>query len=81
MKRSCSVTVRGETNQWAFDIGECSSEDISAWRDDGLEVDEIYGTCPAWTPAWMVGPWMFMCDVFNFRFKDAAEWITGAKDE
>jgi hypothetical protein len=61
------VEVRGKERTWCINT-DISAETAQAWRDDGLTVNKLENTIPAWLPAFVpVGLWCFVQDVFNFR--------------
>lgn len=67
MKKLCSVTVRGQQKTWAFNT-EGSQQDIEDWRRDGLTVDVILNTVPAWVgDIGLTKVWCFFQDILNFR--------------
>ena len=62
-----SITIRGKYKQWTFPF-EGDVKDLEAYRQDGLEVDEVINSIPEWLPYFLVRPWCFIEDVYNFRF-------------
>lgn len=66
MKHLMSVTVRGKAHTWSFHF-DGDPKYLQEWRDDGLEVYEIYNSFPEWLPSPLIRSWCFVQDVFNFR--------------
>ncbi len=66
MKRHLSITVRGNQRQWSFKF-DGDPKYLAEWREDGLEVDEVYNSIPEWLPSWLMRPWCAIQDVFHFR--------------
>jgi hypothetical protein len=67
--RRYSLTVRGKRKIWAFTI-DAEPAHVEDWRADGLQVDELLNSIPAW---WVnmglpVGLWCFLEDVWNLKF-------------
>jgi len=66
MKRQLSITVRGKEHEWNFHF-DGDPKYLAEWREDGLEVNEIYNSIPEWLPSILMRPWCFIQDVYNFR--------------
>lgn len=66
MKQLLAITVRGKQHTWTFHF-DGDPKYLQEWRDDGLEVDELYNTIPEWLPGWAIRPWCFIQDCFCFR--------------
>lgn len=70
MKKLYSLEVRGKTKEWSFNI-IADPKHVEDWREDGLEINEIVNSVPEWAVTMgLTKPWIFMQDLFNFRFKD-----------
>ena len=69
MKKLLSITVKGQTKEWAFNFyGD--PRHLEKWREDGLEVNEIVNTIPGWiADIGLARPWVFFQDLFNFSSK------------
>jgi hypothetical protein len=66
-KKLMFVEVRGDRSQWMFEFYG-NPRFLPDWRSDGLTVEVIENTVPAWLPAWFpVRLWCGLQDVFNFR--------------
>lgn len=63
MKRHYSITVRGASSEWCFDV-YAKPEHVEDWRADGLEVDEVVNTIPEWAPPKL---WCFIQDILTFK--------------
>ena len=67
MNKQMSVIVRGKHHEWAFQF-DGDPAHIADWRADGLEVNIIENSIPAWVAelglarAWCIGQ-----DLLNFR--------------
>jgi len=69
MKRHYSLHVHGQNKHWSFDI-YTEPGHVKAWREDGLEIAEVVGSCPGWVAELGLSRiWLFVQDVINFRFK------------
>lgn len=67
MKQRCAIIVKGNHHTWSFHF-DAKPEYIQDWRDDGLEIDEIYYAIPAWVVnLGLTRPWMFFEDLLYFR--------------
>jgi hypothetical protein len=67
MKREMAVTVRGKQHEWSFHF-DGDPKYLQEWRDDGIEVYEIYNSIPMWVAdAELTRIWCFVQDCFNFR--------------
>jgi hypothetical protein len=66
-KKLMFVEVRGENSTWAFSFyGD--PQYLPDWHGDGLKVEVIENTIPAWLPAWLpLRLWCGLQDIFNFR--------------
>ena len=68
MKKHLSILVQGKNHEWAFDIYE-DPKYLEEWREDGLEIDEVVNTVPEWAVnCGLTEIWIFVQDVFNFKF-------------
>lgn len=47
MKESMSLRVRGKQHEWCFTI-KGDPQFLEEWRADGLEVELVYASIPAW---------------------------------
>lgn len=67
MKRY-ALTVRGSRKTWSFTLNADLAH-VEDWRADGLEVDELVYSIPAWVVD-LGGTWLWCrcSDVFNFRW-------------
>lgn len=63
MTRRLSITVQGQRKTWSF----CFDGDLrhlDEWRADGLEIDEVVNTIPAWVVGMgLTRPWCFVQDI------------------
>jgi len=66
MKRQLAITVRGHLCEWTFHF-DGDPKYLQEWREDGLEVFEVYNSIPMWLPPSLIGAWCFVQDCFNFR--------------
>ena len=68
MKKLMSVEVTGASKTWSF-LFYGDPKYLEEWRNDGLEVDEIINTIPEWVmDLGLTRPWIFLQDIFNFKF-------------
>lgn len=66
MKKRYCLHVQGENHRWSLDL-IADPRHVEDWRNDGLDVYESRGSVPAWVPAWLVGAWCFLQDLFYWR--------------
>lgn len=67
MKRTMSITVRGNRKRWCFDFSG-DPKYLEEWRADGLDIVVIENTIPVWVVTLgLVRPWCWLQDVFNFK--------------
>ena len=66
MTRRYSLTVRSKRSTWSFTI-DADPAHVADWRADGLVVDELLNSMPAWLPWWLVRAWCWAEDILNFR--------------
>lgn len=62
-----TVKIKGKSNDYYFHVW-LGPEFLDEYREDGIELDEVINTVPAWLPAVLVKPWVAAQDIFNFRF-------------
>lgn len=66
-KKLHSITVRGNNHTWTFHA-YLDPQYLDEWREDGLEIDEIQNTVPAWTvDLGLSGVWCFLQDCFHLK--------------
>jgi hypothetical protein len=66
-KKLHALTVRGRTGIWKFPV-YLDAQYLEEWRADGLEIDEISNTVPAWIAGLgLTRAWCFIQDVFQFK--------------
>ena len=68
MEKLHMVIVRGDAKSWGIEtyITEATATD---WRADGLDVEEVVNTIPAWVVgAGLTRPWCWLQDLLNFRW-------------
>ncbi len=67
MKQRLIISVRGTRHEWNFQImGD--PKYLQEWRDDGLNVDELFHSIPEWVVnAKLASVWMFFEDLLYFR--------------
>ena len=58
-----TLFIKGRDKTWSFRV-QGTPEHLADWRADGLEVDELINTVPAWAPFRL---WCWAQDVFRFR--------------
>ncbi len=62
-----AVEVRGKEHTWCVDT-YITKEAAQAWREDGIEVNEISNRIPYWALYFVSArTWCFFQDLFNFR--------------
>lgn len=66
MTQRLAITVRGKAHSWTFHF-DGDPKHCQEWRDDGLEIDEVYNSIPMWLPSWAYRPWCFIQDCFYLR--------------
>jgi hypothetical protein len=67
MAKRYSLTVRGATHLWSFDV-LVDPQYVAEWRADGLDLEEVVNVIPAWVvQLGLVRPWCLAQDVFHFR--------------
>ena len=64
-----TITVRGKRRTWSLDL-DADPRFVEEWRADGLEIDEVINTIPAW---WVdlglpVGLWVWAEDFVRLRW-------------
>ena len=70
MKKLLSLEVKGKTKEWSFNFyGD--PKYLDEWREDGLEINEVINSVPELiNDIGLTRLWIFLQDLFNFRFKD-----------
>ena len=58
-----TLFVKGTGKTWSFRVTG-TPQHLADWREDGLEVDEVVNTIPAWAPCRL---WCWCQDLFRFR--------------
>ena len=62
-----SITVRGKTKEWMFDV-YVERKYVKEWQEDGLEIAEVINQIPLWVnDAGLTHIWCFLQDIFNFK--------------
>lgn len=65
-RQRLSITVRGKHKTWSFHF-DGDPQYLQEWRDDGLEIDELYYSIPEWLPSPLMRAWCFITDLFYLR--------------
>lgn len=65
-KKLLIISVKGKDHSWSFEF-YADPKYLEDWREDGLEVDEVCNTIPAWLPVWGISLWCGLQDIWNFR--------------
>lgn len=66
-KKLYGLRIQGDRHFWSFDV-MVDPQYVQEWRDDGIEIDEIVNTIPAWiTDLGLVRAWCFLQDLFHFK--------------
>lgn len=66
-KKTLAINIRGRRKSWSFKF-QGDPKYLAEWREDGLEIDEVYNTIPEWAVnAGLLRVWCFVQDVFHFR--------------
>lgn len=66
MKR-WAITVQGDRHEWSFEVRGTDSH-VEDWRADGLQVDEVVNSIPAWVvDLGLLRAWCFVEDLLWFR--------------
>jgi len=58
-----AINVRGKIREWSFNF-EGREQDLSDWIEDGLDVEQVLYSVPAWamqTGLWRVWEWWYSC--------------------
>jgi hypothetical protein len=59
------LIVRGRTNEWAFEL-DGDERYLPEWQADGLDIDLVENSCPAWVAEMGLHPiWFFFQDIFR----------------
>lgn len=67
MKKRHALAVRGKQHEWSFTI-LVDPRYVAEWREDGLEIHEIYNSIPEWiVDMRLTRLWCFVQDLFHFR--------------
>lgn len=67
-----TTTVRGREHEWRVEVSEASVDDM---RADGIEVQEIVNTIPAWAVnAELGGLWMLVQDIWDAPSRLWRKW-------
>lgn len=70
MKKLLSIEVKGKTKEWSFSFYG-NPKYLDEWRKDGLEINEVINSVPELiNDIGLTRLWIFLQDLFNFRFKD-----------
>ena len=66
-QKQMMIEVRGNSHRWSFPFyGD--PKYLAEWRADGLEVNEVANTIPAWVAGCgLARPWCFVQDIINRR--------------
>lgn len=67
MTKRMMIEVRGKSKSWLFHFDGDTSH-LDEWRSDGLEINVIENSIPAWIVQLGVARvWCFLQDLFNFK--------------
>lgn len=65
MNRVFLLTIRGKCEEWAFEING-DERYWQDWLDDGLDIDMVENSCPAWVvDVGLHKIWFFFQDIFR----------------
>lgn len=69
MKKLVCVKIRGKVKNWWIEWYATDAQ-IAGMRLDGIEVDEVVNSVPAWVASFgMTRVWCFFQDLINFNFR------------
>jgi hypothetical protein len=62
-----TLSVRGKQHEWGV-VAPMSRDQISAMREDGIDVGILQNVVPAWVnDAGLLRPWCFFQNLWNFN--------------
>ena len=65
MNKVMMITVRGKRHEWCFEF-DGDPKYLDEWREDGLEIDEVLNSVPAWAvDMGLLNVWCFVQDIFR----------------
>ncbi len=68
MKRLFQITIKGKTEEWAFDF-EADEKYWQDWLDDGLNVKMVMNIIPSWVAELgLTKLWCVLQDILQVRW-------------